>query len=53
VKDSAELTTALNTLVTAKDWAVRAGVLADQGVPGPVPRPSEIVDPPKFGEDKA
>jgi hypothetical protein len=44
--DSAELTTALNTLVEAKDWAVRAGVRADNGRPGPVPRPSTIVDPP-------
>lgn len=44
--DSAELTTALNTLVEAKDWAVRAGVRSDQGRPGPVPRPSVIVDPP-------
>lgn len=46
-KDSAELTTALNTLVEAKDWAVRAGIRSDQGVPGPVPRPAEVVDPPR------
>jgi hypothetical protein len=44
--DSAELTTALNTLVEAKDWAVRAGIRSDQGHPGPVPRPAEVVDPP-------
>lgn len=44
--DSAELTTALNTLVEAKDWAVRAGIRADQGKPGPVPRPATVVDPP-------
>lgn len=47
IKDSAELTTALNTLVEAKDWAVRAGIRSDQGVPGPVPRPAQIVDPPR------
>ena len=46
VKDSAELTTTLNTLVEAKDWAVRAGIRSDQGHPGPVPRPAEVVDPP-------
>jgi hypothetical protein len=46
IKDSAELTTALNTLVEAKDWAVRAGIRSDQGRPGPVPRPAEVVDPP-------
>lgn len=51
--DSAELTTALNTLVEAKDWAVRAGVRAAQGRPGPVPRPAEIVDPPVFGNHGA
>lgn len=44
--DSAELTTALNKLVEAKDSAVRAGIRADQGVPGSVPRPAQIVDPP-------
>lgn len=47
-KDSAELTTALNTLVEAKDWAVRAGIRSDQGVPGPVPRPDHLVDPPIY-----
>jgi hypothetical protein len=45
--DSAELTTALNTLVEAKDWAVRAGIRSDQGKPGPVPRPATVVDPPR------
>jgi hypothetical protein len=44
--DSAELTTALNTLVEAKDWFMRAGIRSDQGVPGPVPRPATVVDPP-------
>jgi hypothetical protein len=53
VADSAELTNALNRLVEAKDWAVRAGVLADQGRPGPVPRPSVVVDPPVFLADPA
>ena len=46
--DSAELTTALNTLVEAKDWAVRAAIRSDQGVPGPAPRPATIVDAPRF-----
>jgi len=44
--DSAELTTALNALVEAKDWMVRAGIRSDQGTPGPVPRLAEVVDPP-------
>lgn len=44
--DSAELTTALNKLVEAKDWMVRAGIRHDNGKPGPVPRPAAIVDPP-------
>lgn len=48
-EDSAELTTALNRLVEAKDWAVRAKIRAEQGKPGPAPRPAEVVDPPKFG----
>jgi len=46
--DSAELTTALNKLVEAKDWFVRAGIRDKQGVPGPVPRPATIVDPLRF-----
>lgn len=51
--DSAELTTALNKLVEAKDWAVRAGIRSDQGRPGPVPRPAEVIDPPQFLKDPA
>lgn len=47
--DSAELTTALNKLKEGKDEAVRAGVLAETGRPGPVARPASIVDPPRFG----
>lgn len=43
---SAELTTSLNRLVEAKDWAVRAGIRYQQGQPGPVPRPAIVVDPP-------
>jgi hypothetical protein len=46
--DSAELTTALNRLVEAKDWMVRAGIRSDQGKPGPVPRPTEAVALPTF-----
>ena len=45
--DSAELTTALNKLVEAKDWFVRAGIHDQQGQPGPVPRPATVVDPPR------
>lgn len=45
--DSAELTTALNKLVEAKDWMVRAGIRHDTGKPGPVPRPATVVDPPR------
>lgn len=44
--DSAELTTALNRLVEAKDWAVRAGVRHDQGRPGPMERPATVINPP-------
>jgi hypothetical protein len=47
--DSAELTTSLNKLKEGKDEAVRAGVLAETGRPGPVPRPATIVDPPMLG----
>lgn len=46
--DSAELTTTLNTLVEAKDWAVRAGIRDIHGKPGPVPRPVTVVNPPMF-----
>ncbi len=44
--DSAELTTAFNALVGAKDWAVRALIRSQQGKPGPVPRPADVVDRP-------
>lgn len=47
VADSAELTTTLNKLVEAKDWAVRAGIRNLQGKPGPAPRPATVVDPPR------
>lgn len=46
--DSAELTSALNRLVEAKDWFMRAGIRSDEGKPGPVPRPATVVDPPKI-----
>lgn len=49
-EDSPELTTTLNELVGAKDWAVRAGIRAKHGRPGPVARPSEVVNPPLFEE---
>lgn len=45
--DSPELTTALNTLVAAKDHGVRAGIRSDYGAAGPVPRPATVVDPPR------
>lgn len=45
--DSPELTTALNALVEAKDWMVRAGIRSDYGRPGPVARPATVVDPPQ------
>lgn len=44
--DTAELTTALNRLVEAKDWAVRAGIRSTEGKPGPVARPQTVVDIP-------
>lgn len=47
--DSPEFTTTLNEMVGAKDWSVRAGIRAQQGRPGPVARPSEVVNPPLFG----
>jgi hypothetical protein len=49
--DSAELTTALNRLVEAKDWAVRAGIRDATGRPGPVARPATVVDPPRLSTD--
>lgn len=48
VTDSPELTTALNKLVEAKDSGVRAGIKYDTGRAGSVPRPQEIVHPPKL-----
>ena len=48
--DSPELTTALNSLVEAKDWAVRAGIRSKYGRPGSVARPQIVVDPPLFEE---
>ena len=51
--DSPELTTALNRLVEAKDWAVRAGIKADTGRAGPVARPATVVNPPLFGNERA
>jgi hypothetical protein len=48
--DSPELTTALNKLVEAKDWAVRAGIRSDQGEPGPVPRSQTVVSPPYLAD---
>jgi hypothetical protein len=47
--DSPELTTALNKLIEAKDSAVRAGIKAQTGRAGSVPRPQEVVDAPEFG----
>lgn len=44
--DSAELTSAMNRLVEAKDWYMRAGIRSDEGHPGPIPRPSAVIDPP-------
>ena len=46
--DTPELTTALNTLVEAKDWTVRAGIRHDYGRPGPVARPTIVLDAPKL-----
>lgn len=48
--DSPELTTALNRLIEAKDSAVRAGIKADTGRAGSVPRPAAVVDPPLFAD---
>lgn len=46
--DSPELTTALNGLIAAKDSAVRAGIRHMTGRAGSVPRPQEVVHPPKL-----
>jgi hypothetical protein len=47
--DSPELKAALNKLIEAKDAGVRAGIRQQQGRPGSVPRPQEVVDPPLLG----
>lgn len=46
--DTTDLTDAMKKLVEAKDGFVRAGIHSDQGVPGPIPRPVTVVDPPRF-----
>ena len=46
--DSAELTTALNKLIEAKDSAVRAGIRDATGRSGPVARPQNVVQPPRL-----
>lgn len=46
--DSPELATALNKIIEAKDSAMRAGIRMDTGRAGSVPRPQEVVDPPKL-----
>lgn len=51
--DSAELTTALNKLIEAKDAAVRAGIRMEHGRPGSVPRPAEVADPPMFAAQQS
>jgi hypothetical protein len=48
--DSPELTTALNTMIAAKDSAMRAGIKHETGRAGSVPRPQTITDPPKIEE---
>lgn len=48
--DSPELITAINKLIEAKDSAMRAGIRAEQGRAGSVPRPQEVVLPPKLAE---
>lgn len=50
IKDSPELTHALNGLIQAKDWAVRAGIRSDTGRAGSFPRPPTVVLPPTFEE---
>ena len=52
IKDSPELTHALNGLITAKDWAVRAGIRSDTGRAGSVPRPREVLKPPTFDKPR-
>lgn len=48
--DSPELTTALNKLIEAKDWAVRAGIRDKHGRPGSIPRPQTVVAPPYLAD---
>jgi len=48
VNDSPELIHALNGLIAAKDWAVRAGIRSDTGRAGSVPRPATVISPPVF-----
>lgn len=48
--DSPELTTSINGIIAAKDSGVRAGIKSDTGRAGSVPRPQEVVDPPKFSD---
>lgn len=51
-RDCPELIHALNGLIEAKDWAVRAGIRSDTGRAGSVPRPSTVVLPPTFNEPR-
>jgi hypothetical protein len=46
ITDGPELTHALNGLIAAKDWAVRAGIRSDTGRAGSVPRPQTVINPP-------
>jgi hypothetical protein len=48
--DSPELTTAINTLIAAKDSAVRAGIRHRSGRAGSVPRPQKVVEPPTLAD---
>lgn len=48
--DCPELTTALNKLTEAKDYAVRAGIRSTTGRAGSVPRPQTVVNPPELSE---
>lgn len=52
IEDCPELTHALNGLIQAKDWAVRAGIRNDTGRAGSVPRPREVMLPPTFSEPR-
>lgn len=49
--DSPELITAINGLIAAKDSAVRAGIRHDTGRAGSIPRPQQVVSPPRLGPD--